>query len=189
MIQYDYPVLILAALMLLILPMDWILAAIIAASFHELCHIAVLYLLHGRIKSIRFQPDGCIIKASGLPETGQILSIFAGPLGSFSLMLFCRCCPQIAVCGLFQGLYNLLPILPLDGGRLMQLLLYRFCPACAEKVLKTLKIVICICYILFSIWLTTVYPAGIWLCLFALVWCGKGMVRKIPCKPPKTGVQ
>ena len=38
------------AIMLLTLPLRWLFAAVIAAVYHELCHIAAIRLCHGDIK-------------------------------------------------------------------------------------------------------------------------------------------
>ena len=55
----------------------------------------------------------------------EAICALAGPLGSFSLLLISEYFPEAAVCGLIQGAYNLIPVYPLDGGRLMRCLLPR----------------------------------------------------------------
>lgn len=189
MIQINYTLFFYSALLLLILPLDWIIAAAIAAVFHELCHILTLYSLSGSMKSIKIQPGGCVIESSRLGEWKQFFSILAGPLGSFSLLLLCRNAPNIAICGFFQGLYNLIPILPLDGGRLLRLLLYSICPKQADKVMVLVAYGICIVLILLAIWFSVTASLGIMPFLFSLLWSIKYLPRKIPCKPMGIGVQ
>lgn len=183
MIQFDYRLCFLAALLLMILPLDWLLSAVIAAVFHELCHIFLLWMLNGNIQSVKLGAEGCVIEATGIGEVGQFLSILAGPLGSLALVLFCRTAPKIGVCGLIHGLYNLLPVLPLDGGRLLQLLLYRICPGKAEYLSDVVAIAVCIAAVLGGLCLSLAVSTGIWPLLITIVWSIKSLVRKIPCKP------
>lgn len=53
----------------------------------------------------------------------EALCALAGPVGSFSVVLLAEYFPEAALFGLVQGLYNLLPVYPLDGGRILRCLL------------------------------------------------------------------
>lgn len=187
--QIHFSVFFVGALLLLILPFDWIAAVVIAAFFHELCHILTLYALNGRILHISFQPTGCLMEAGRIVEWKQFVSILAGPIGSISLLLLRHTAPQIAICGLIQGLYNLIPALPLDGGRLLTLLVYRFCPEQAERILCFTAMGICIVIDFLAIWCHWAGCAGIWPFLFAIIWNLRFLPRKTPCKPFQIGVQ
>lgn len=135
MIQCDAIGFLLGALALFVLPMKWVLSAAAAALFHEVCHMIILRLLGGRILSVRVSFYGCRIMTGPMEDWKQICSILAGPTGSLALLLLRRKLPLIALCGLIQGLFNMLPMLPLDGGRLLRLFLYRLQPDCAERIL------------------------------------------------------
>lgn len=184
-----YSVFYYAALLLLTLPLDWTLGFLCAAIFHELCHILAVVLLNGKIHHIDIHISGCVMETSPFVERKQILSILAGPLGSiFLVFLYCKV-PKIAVCGLFHGLYNLIPVLPLDGGRILQLILYRISPGRADNVMDLIAIASCLVFDILAI----VLYAGFENCklplVIALVWNIKILPRKIPCKPAKIGVQ
>lgn len=106
-----------AALTILLLPLRWIFAAFFAAAFHEICHILAVYLCGGRIQQLTIGDRGAVMYAKHMPIRKSILCVLAGPLGSLLLVLLLRWMPRVAICGLFHGIYNLLPIYPLDGGR------------------------------------------------------------------------
>lgn len=111
---------ILWALNLLILPLRWTTGALLAALIHEAAHIAAIRLCKGHILSVTIGGHGAIIEASPMTRGRESLCALAGPLGSFSVLLMSEYFPEAAVWGLLQGLYNLLPIDPLDGGRVIR---------------------------------------------------------------------
>ena len=125
---------VLLALALLVLPISWLLAAVTAALFHELCHGAAAVALGGSLGDIRLGERGATMEVGGLSNGRELLAAAAGPVGSLGLLLLGRCFPRLALCGLFQGLYNLLPIYPLDGGRMLCSALKEWLPAKAEKI-------------------------------------------------------
>lgn len=108
------------ALSLLILPLKWLFAAIIAASFHEMCHAFAVYLCYGQVYHLDLGARGAKMKASPLSRLEELFCVLAGPIGGLLLLLFFRWIPRIALCAGFQSLYNLLPIYPLDGGRALR---------------------------------------------------------------------
>lgn len=109
-----------AAAAVLILPLRITSAAVIAAAVHELCHYLALKLCKIRITSVQIRMSGVSIVTGYLTPLQQILCAAAGPAGSLCLYLLrCRI-PVISLFGLVHGLFNLLPLYPLDGGRILQ---------------------------------------------------------------------
>ena len=133
---------ILLALLLLVLPIRWLVAAVLAAAFHEGCHMAAVYLLGGRCDRIRLSAQGARLEATLPAFRGELLAILAGPAGSLLLMSLYRVLPRVAVCAAVQGFYNLLPIEPLDGGRALRLCLEHWCPNRAEKIMTVVRFVL-----------------------------------------------
>lgn len=189
MLQVDPLTYLLAAIMLLVFPLNWLFAAIIAAVFHELCHLSMLFLLKGNLRSIRVYSSGCVMEVDRMREIHQFISILAGPMGSLSLIFLCRIAPRIAVCGLIQGVYNLIPIMPLDGGRMLRIILYGICPERTERIMKIVEVILRLTMMLGILFLTVsrlLHPiSGISLILLNI----KLTLRKIPCKQSKIGVQ
>lgn len=179
----------LAAFTLLILPIRWVLAAAVAAIIHELCHITALVLINGRITSVSITAQGCVIESQPLERWQQFVSILAGPLGGFCLLLFRRYIPEIAVCGLFHSMYNLIPVLPLDGGRLVNLLLECWVPEKAEQIMVVIAWVFIGFVGIAGIWAMYVQKYGTGCISLAALLFLRLLPRKIPCKPSQIKVQ
>lgn len=105
------------ALILLVFPLRWIMAGLLAAAVHEIGHLAVLRLFGGRVGAIGITANGAYIAACGLPPWQELLCVLAGPLCGLSLLPLSRWLPRTAICAVLQSLFNLLPVYPLDGGR------------------------------------------------------------------------
>lgn len=108
------------ALGLLMLPLPWIFSVVIAAAIHELCHYAAIRLCGGSVVGIQIGFRGAKMNVSGLTSMQELICALAGPVGGFLLLFLARWLPRIAICGCFQSLYNLIPIFPLDGGRILR---------------------------------------------------------------------
>lgn len=111
---------VLLALAVLVLPIRWILAAIAAAVWHELFHVATVYLCGGSISGLTIDGNGAVMDAHPMSKGRELICSLAGPLGGFLLLLFVRWIPRTAICAVFHSLYNILPIYPLDGGRALR---------------------------------------------------------------------
>ncbi len=111
---------------------------------HELGHIAAIRLLGGGIGSFGGGGQGLSLAVNGLSYKGELLAALAGPLTSLLLALGFG---LAAWCGVGERLWffcfangalaamNLLPILPLDGGRILRAVLALRCPPHRQRTI------------------------------------------------------
>lgn len=170
-VRLDGSLCFLLALMLLLLPLQWVLAAVFAAMVHELCHAGVICLLGGRIYSLHIGPNGMKMETDYLPPAKELIAALAGPLGSALLVLLAPWLPRTAVCGAVHCAYNLLPLFPLDGGRVLGSAISLCIPGPrGERVFgviqKSIRVILTLAFLL-SLFRWGIFPAIVG---FALVW-------------------
>ena len=122
-------------------------ALLLAALTHELGHCAMLRWLRARVTAVRITALGAEMRIEGrLSYGGEVLAAAAGP--AVNLLL----APLLAYGGrlwemlylfagtqLVLGLFNLLPILPLDGGSMLwNLLAWVTEPYTADRVMTAI---------------------------------------------------
>lgn len=178
----EYSWYLLAAAWLLILPLRWGIAAMTAAWVHEFCHYAAIRLTGGQVLKITLKGGGAVMETTPADPAAEALRAIAGPAGSFAMAALIRWFPEAVLWGLVQGVYNLLPVYPLDGGRVMRCLFPgKVCDA-VERI--TVFLLIALGTIGAVIWDLGVLPV-----LVFFLMAGKWKQRKIPCKETKLGVQ
>ena len=117
----------LLAVLLLLFPPVLLLAVLSAALLHEVGHYAALRLMKGRVKKLTITPLGAEMTVEGqLSYPKEMALAAAGPAVNLLLaVLLSHLGARWEICSLFGGvhlvlgLFNLLPILPLDGGMLL----------------------------------------------------------------------
>lgn len=178
-------VLILTAVSVLVLPLRMIICTVIAVSVHELAHLAVLWLLGCPVFGITIGVRGARIRTSELTPLQEFFCAGAGPAGSLLLLSLGGAVPMIAAIGLIQGLFNLLPVYPLDGGRMLRAAFCSWFPERGEFLSDVIGI---------SILLTIMSFAGcilgsVWPLVFGALWLFRTGKIKIPCKAAPKGLQ
>lgn len=172
------------ALIILVLPLRWILAAILAAAFHELCHAAAVKLCGGKILDLRIEAGGIVMGAENMSLGKTLFCTLSGPVGALALLLFADRFPRLAVCAAFQSAYNLLPVSGLDGGQALVCICRLLFPGkisdriCA--VMETGCLIFLGCAAIYgAVWL----KLGLFPILAALAVAFRAIHGKIPCKP------
>ena len=105
------------------------IAIALPVAVHESAHIIVLRFLGLKVKRVRAELTGLCIDYCGFAEPlAHIAAAFAGPAGGFlyayaaSLIARetgCAWMELSAGISLLLSVFNLLPVLPLDGGRIL----------------------------------------------------------------------
>ena len=174
-------VLISVAAMLLLFPLKWIFAWLVAAMIHESCHCLALIILGHPIYKVQLLTVGARIHTEPLPYSHQVFCSLSGPIGGLSLLFCASLYPQLAFCALSQSVFNLLPIHPLDGGRaLYGFICCIFSTHTANKIYKLIESVFIVILLINTI-LLGFRLGSLPALLFALLLLKtKGV--KIPCK-------
>ena len=116
-----------------------------AAALHECGHLALLAAFRVPVEGLRLNALGAVINAPGAARlsygrelavtlAGPAVNLLAAPLTAALARGGCARFYLPAAAHLALGLYNLLPILPLDGGRTLYLALaWIFGPTAGER--------------------------------------------------------
>lgn len=178
----------LLAVSLLVFPLPWVVAWLLAVLVHELSHLLAAWLSGAPVLGISLGGGGMEIKTGPLDPRQTFFTAMAGPVGSVFLIFLAPWLPRVAVCGFFQAFYNLLPIMPLDGGRALRAVLCRFLKnggsVAAGVERAAVALVAAVCVYGFLRLNLGIFPLA--LCLVFLYKTGK---IKISCKPGRQRLQ
>ena len=107
-------------LCLLLLPLKLLLSWFISVAIHELFHYTAIKLSGGQVGLIRVGINGVKMQTAPMNYRQELICAAAGPLGGILLfVLFLKKLPMLAVFGLLHCVFNLVPLYPLDGGRIL----------------------------------------------------------------------
>lgn len=169
-------------LLILLAPLNLVFSFYLAAAIHEFGHLLALFLFRVPFFSITFRVGGVFIQTGAASLKEELLCTLAGPFCSFLCLLVLRRFPLLSVCALIQGCFNLLPLYPMDGGRILRCICLFLCPNHADTICKvaallTITVITTLCIFLF---LHTQEHLFLFIAVyFLLQTCVK---RKTPCK-------
>ncbi|MCH5172055.1 MAG: hypothetical protein J1F31_04455 [Erysipelotrichales bacterium] len=125
------------ALSLILGRFSFVFDLFVIAFIHELFHVFAARIFNLKISEISFLPIGCYAKISDLEHAKrgvQIIVLLLGPLSFFftrAIITFLYRNDIISIYGfrefneinLFMMVFNLLPIFPFDGGRILKIVI------------------------------------------------------------------
>lgn len=162
----------LLVLMILLVPLPWICSMLLAAAWHECCHYLAIRWLGGSVSGFSVRTRMAAMQMEDLSPGKAALAALAGPLGSFMLLLLWRVFPRLAFCAAVQGLYNLLPMYPMDGGRVYAYWISRFLSTeHTEIITKFTTITVKIAFVFLGIYATFSAHLGLFPLLLAVFVC------------------
>ena len=148
-------------------------AAALSALGHELGHLLTLRLVGAGVERVRLTAFGAEIRADTryLPYPREILCTLAGPAVNLVLAVFlARVMGNDVAAGanLVLGVFNLLPVPALDGGRILHLLIsWGWDPMTADRACRWVGLSCALLLTAAALAVTVRYHAGLFLLMGA----------------------
>ena len=149
--------------MLLFVPVPWLIGWVLAAILHELGHLLALYIFRIKIYSLQLSVLGAKIVTEAISPFQEAICAFSGPAIGLLSLVFMKSFPYAALAAVIQSTYNLIPIYPLDGGRVMLALLNCFLPSrIAVKISNFVSYAVILAITILGAWVSYRYRLGFW---------------------------
>lgn len=151
---------------------------LLSAVLHELGHGLALFWMGQAPREICFRLEGARMETPPLSYRQELLCAAAGPAVSLLLGLTLPVFPMLGGYSLCLGLFNLLPLGSLDGGRMLRCVLLLHMPeGRALKICRFINICTGLFLLLPGLLLCVVFRMGIWPLLISGLLCGKALTE------------
>lgn len=174
------------AVSVLVIPGKLLVAWVLAAIIHEISHCIAIKAMRVEITYVQIGAFGAQIHTGPLDGFQELICAIAGPVGSLLITVFYRHFPTLALCGLLQAAFNLLPIYPLDGGRALFSGLRYFA---GDMVAAAVRYWSTVFIILAFLLLAAYFKIKLGCIFLVLMLAIKFFSTKFPCKQTKQIVQ
>ena len=154
------------------LDLQWTLWFLLCALIHELGHLITIGLLKVRIVQIEFCLKGAVIHTEVTDCRRELIIAAAGPVLSICFgFLLLRTQSVPALISLILGIANLMPVFPLDGGRVIYCIMVLLGVPLerVDRIMYRITFSVCLILMLLACCLTVYFQAGIWPIFAALV--------------------
>jgi len=157
-IDFTYGAVLIIAMLILNNHIGMILPLLAAVSVHELGHAVAILLYKGSIRTIALNAGGLKIDYDSIRfNYGQdIVCAAAGPIAGLSAAIIGSYLNVNVFAGIsiVISMFNLLPVRPLDGGRILWNLFMMLFGVNAEKIIRIVEIAV-----LLLIWVISIYAS------------------------------
>ncbi len=168
-------------ILLFLVPLPWLTSWFIAACIHELCHYLAVRGCQGRVERLTISVGGAQMYSTPMSDVKRVICTLSGPVGGLLPVILYRTFPRVAICAWILSAYNLLPLLPLDGGHVLLILMSN------SKWFSRMQTFLLAAFVLFGIYALVVMKIGILPLTIAVILFVKN--RKTPCKKGSRRVQ
>lgn len=147
---------------------------LLGTMVHELGHLLTMVILRIPVYGVSLTIAGAQIRSGPMSNTKEALCALAGPFSNIVLgALVLHTIPQLAIVSFCLAAVNLLPLYPLDGGRILLCVLRTYLSE--EKLGRVVKIVnaaVCVLLMISACWAAIYLQAGLWpiFTTLALLW-------------------
>jgi len=125
-IEFSSSFFIFLAVLLLVLPFPLALSFLAASIIHELGHTAAIISMKIPIHTVTLTYTGAQIVTAPMSPNQELLAACGGPLAGICLTFLFPFLPFVALFAAGQTVFNLLPVMPFDGGRIIRILAQKY---------------------------------------------------------------